>query len=330
MLSSIALLLVLQMPSAEAAKPKFLQDIGNMLSGVGAEVKSKCTAAVAASDTWIAENGEISAGNIHAYTELSAPGSTGNLDNALNWCLEVKTKSGSDLQKTQREMATRLLELVVAKHLVIDASGDGRSYTREIQGFYNDEPFPETHIACNEMDAAKTKKAYTETWLLTILGRASESAASHPEVQSAIQARIDELVAKGRQKSDACLTSKLGSIRPYGNAAASSIRKKWEATARSHFAKFTDKKIVRVVFPEANWRRTKRQDYDEYNKTFTPIDFYAMDIVVYIDSGEFVDGYIGAVVRDQIQGSEYITFAYEENSGALRPNPDQRVLKSNF
>ena len=330
MLSSIALLLVLQIPSAEAGKPKFLQDIGNMLSGAGAEVKSQCTGAVAASDMWIAENGEISAGNIHAYTELSAPGSTSNLDNALERCLEVKTKSDSDLQKTQREMAMRLLDLVVAKHLVIDASGDGRSYTTRAQGFYHDKPFPENHLACNEMDPAKAKKAYTETWLLTILGSALESAAAHPEVQTAIQSRMDEFVAMGREKSNACLTSKLGSIKPYGNAASSSIRRKWEATARSHFAKFTDKKIVRVVFPEANWRRTKKQEYDEYNKTFTPIDFYAMDVVVYIDNGEFVDGYFGAVVRDQIQGSEYITFAYEEGTGSLRKDPDQRVLKSNF
>ena len=329
MFSSLLMLLTLHAPTAEAGGADFLQNLGSAFGGAGGEVKSRCKDPVAEVESWIASNGAISGDNIKMFTDLSA-GPRPQPDDALRSCLAVQTKPDSGPAATQRDMAMKLLDMTIAKHLVIDDVGDGRSYYGPGQGFYNAKPFESNHNACNEMDPKANEASYKETYLLLKLNGGLENAGAHPSVSAAIQAKIDEFIAIGKKKSDACLATKLDAIKPYGNYAPTAVRTKWEETARVHFAKFTDKSILRVVFPEAQWRRTKKQQWDEYNKTWTPIDFQAMDIIVYADNGEFVDGYAMAVVYDHIQGTEYVTFPYAEGVGSLPKEPYQRVMKKNF
>ena len=112
---------------AKAGPPKLLKNLAGALDPSAAEVNRLCKDVVAGVEAWVAKNGSLIGDNIKQFTDFS-DGPRSQTDDALAACLKIETKAGSGPEETQREMALNLLDLTIAKHLVIDDVGDGRSY----------------------------------------------------------------------------------------------------------------------------------------------------------------------------------------------------------
>ena len=268
--------------------------------------------------------------SLRPYTEARL-----NLAYQISSCANIQSQAGSDLQKQQREALDGMYASFIAQHKVVDLYGNQYSFDSSSQNIFDESvPLSDSHILCNPENMGAIDENISKSWLLTELRKIEEDIKGKTpfsDFETKVKEDYEGFVAKAKNKSETCLNGKLEDVRPYAERAPASVRKEWESTVRAEFAQHVDTEIVKITFVEPEWKRIKESKTEtlaDGSLRTTHQDYYVMDTYVYIANGEYVDGFIVSLYRDQIQNSEYARFYGKDANGNLRPS--QRVLKKHF
>ena len=277
-----------------------------------------------------AEHGNISKEKIKAYSSAHL-----NLGYVVGACANVQTKFGTELQEKQKTAVKRLYDVFLQKHLLIDLHGNGSSFDPTAQNLFTSyPPMDKAHFLCKPERMETVDNFIERSWLTTELKKLKETVHGKTplvDFENKLEGEYKNFFVIAKEKANNCLESKLDQVRPYTNAAPSSVQKEWDSAVRRAVADHTKKPIARIVYPYSQFKRfttERREIRSDGTIDVQKMDYDAMDVFVYMVNGKFVDGYIVTLYKDYMQKSEYARFYGLDASGKLRPS--QRLLKSNF
>lgn len=249
-------------------------------------------------------------------------------------CAVVSTEAGSSLRREQEQPLAKMLEDFTEQHRIIDEHGDGGSFSVTDQNlFAPDTPLCPFHTLCvaSEMDQVETR--IERSWPIVEINEILQGLSGKTvflELQSHVADQRNDWKAAVRQKSDACLATKLDEMQPYTDKAPMTVRAEWDAFVRASFAAAMSAPVLQTVYPHESFKHIvdERRELNHDNTVrVTEFDDFVMDVYVYVEAGDFVDAYVVSIFNDQIQGTSYSKFM---GVGPDGPRRAQRILKKNF
>ena len=218
---------------------------------------------------------------------------------------------------------------------MIDRHGTPQSFDPSSQNMFDPSiPLTSSHWICDPERMTYTDGYIEKSWMLREIRSIEEDIKGKTPLvgfENKLAEDYKRFTAIAKRKSEECLGTKLDKVRPFTNAAAASVRSEWEDAIRRVFSTHMEQPIARIVFPYSDFKHVKRSNREVLHDGSVRVnheDYYVMDAYVYIENGEFVDGYVVSLYKDMIQNSEYAQFYGKDANGNLRPS--QRVLKKNF
>ncbi len=267
---------------------------------------------------------------LRPYTEARL-----NLAAQISSCAMISTKTGSTLQKGQKEALDTMYTSFIAQHKVVDLYGNQYAFDPSSQNVFDESvPLVDSHNLCNPEKMRFIGENISKSWLLTEIQSISEEIKDKtpfPEFQKRLEDDSQKFTAVAKRKSEACLNTKLEGVRVYNERAPQSVRKDWEETVRAEFGQHLADPILKIVFVDPEFKHIKESNTEALpngDVRTTHQDYYVMDTYVYIANGDYVDGYIVSLYDDKIQSTSYARFYGKDAHGNFQPS--HRVLKKNF
>ena len=267
---------------------------------------------------------------LRPYTEARL-----NLAAQISSCATIPTQAGSTLQKQQKEALDSMYASFIAQHKVIDLYGNQYSFDSSSQNIFDESiPLVDSHNLCNPEKMRFIGENISKSWLLTELRTIStdiKGKTPFPEFQKQLEDDSQSFTAAAKRKSESCLNSKLEGVRVYNELASQIVRKHWEDTVRAEFGQHLNHPILKIVFVDPEFKHIKESNTEVLangDVQTTHQDYYVMDTYVYIENGDYVDGYIVSLYDDKIQSTEYARFYGKDAHGNSQPS--HRVLKKYF
>ena len=218
---------------------------------------------------------------------------------------------------------------------MIDRYGTPQSFDPTSTNLFDPSiPLDTAHWICNPERMTTVGDFIEKSWMLSQMNDIETSIRGNTPVV-AIENRVAEDYKRftdiAKRKSEECLETKLDKVKPYVDAAPAKVRSEWEDAIRRVFARHVETPIARIVFPYSAFKVVKRTDREVLHDgtvRFHEVDYSVMDTFVYVENGEFMDGYVVSLFHDRVKKSDYAQFFGKDANGNLRPS--QRVLKKNF
>lgn len=275
------------------------------------------------------EHGPVSRDNLDKYGYSSI-----GLRHHIPACAVATTEAGSVARSDQERALVKMLEVFTKQHLVIDEYGDGGSFSVTDQNlFAAGAPLSPFHSLCVPSEMDQVESRIDRSWPVVEINEVLQGLSGKTELvefQNRVAEQRDSWRAIAKEKSDACLATKLDELRPYADKASTTVRAEWDKSVRASFAAAMNRTILRTVYPYESFKHIveERRELNHDNTVrVTKVDYFVMDVYVYVDAGDFVDAYVVSIFKDQIQGTSYSKFM---GLGPDGPRRAQRVLKKNF
>ena len=267
---------------------------------------------------------------LRPYTEAHL-----NLVAQISSCASISTQSDSTLQKHQKEALDSMYASFLEQHKVVDLYGNQHSFDSNSQNIFDESvPLSDSHNLCNPEKMRFIGENISKSWLLTELSTISidiKGKTPFPDFQKRLEDDYQSFTSVARRKSESCLKSKLEGVRVYNERASQSVRNHWETTVRAEFGQYFNNPILKIVFVDPEFKHIKESNTEVLangDVRTTHQDYYVMDTYVYIENGDYVDGYIVSLYDDKIQSTEYARFYGKDAHGNFQPS--HRVLKKYF
>lgn len=274
-------------------------------------------------------HGPVSRDNLrnYGYSSLS-------LRHHIPACAVLTTEAGSSARSEQEQALLKMLEVFTKQHELVDEYGDGGSFSVTDQNLFAAKtPLSPFHTLCVASEMDQVESRIDRSWPVVEINAVLQGLSGKTqlvEFENRVVEQRDTWKAKARQKSDACLATKLEEIRPYTDQAPATVRAEWDKSVRASFAAAMSAPVLKTVYPHESFKHIveERRELSHDNSVrVTKVDYFVMDVYVYVDAGEFVDAYVVSIFKDQIQGTNYSKFM---GVGPEGPRRAQRVLKKNF
>lgn len=274
-------------------------------------------------------HGPISRDNLRSYGY-----STLSLRHHIPACATLMTEAGSSARNEQEQALSKMLEVFTEQHELIDQFGDGGSFSVTDQNLFAPEtPLSPFHTLCVASEMDQVESRIERTWPVVEINDVLQGLSGKTQLvafQNRVAEQRDTWRAKAKEKSDACLATKLEELRPYTDKAPTTVRAEWDKSVRASFAAAMNAPVLKTVYPHESFKHVveERRELNHDNSVrVTKVDYFVMDVYVYVDAGDFVDAYVVSIFKDQIQGTSYSKFM---GVGPEGPRRAQRVLKKNF
>ncbi|MFZ9887397.1 MAG: hypothetical protein ACO3JL_07830 [Myxococcota bacterium] len=245
------------------------------------------------------ERGPISRDNLdsYEYSQLA-------LRHHIPACAQVPTEDGSTERNKQEQALLKMFEVFKTQHLIIDEQGDGGSFCVTDQKLFAPEvPLSPFHRFCSSSVMDQVEARIESSWPIVEINdvwRDLSDKTQLVEFQNQVAEQRGAWKAAARQKSDACLATKVAEIKPYTDKAPKTAREEWDKSVRASFAAAMSTPILKTVYPYANFKHVveERGELNHDNTLrVTRVDYFVMDVYVYVDAGDFVDAYVVSISK---------------------------------